>query len=41
MVCRVLKPNGNFVAKVFHEEVYDQYIRAERNVFDKFDGAQA
>lgn len=35
MVCRVLKPKGNFVAKVFHGEGYDDYVKAVRQHFEK------
>ncbi|WP_339799181.1 23S rRNA (uridine(2552)-2'-O)-methyltransferase RlmE [uncultured Marinobacter sp.] len=35
MACQVLKPKGSFVAKVFHGEGYDQYVKAVREVFDK------
>ncbi|WP_417578718.1 23S rRNA (uridine(2552)-2'-O)-methyltransferase RlmE [Nitrincola sp.] len=33
MACQVLKPNGNFVAKVFHGEGYDDYIKSLRDHF--------
>jgi 23S rRNA (uridine2552-2'-O)-methyltransferase len=26
MACKVLKPGGNFVVKVFHGEGFDQYM---------------
>jgi 23S rRNA (uridine2552-2'-O)-methyltransferase len=32
---QVLKPDGAFVAKVFHGEGYDQYVKDLRNNFDK------
>jgi len=35
MACQVLKPGGSFVAKVFHGEGYDQYVKALRAVFNK------
>ena len=35
MACQVLKPKGSFVAKVFHGEGYDEYVKAVRAVFDK------
>ena len=35
MARQVLKPGGNFVAKVFHGEGYDDYIRDVRTSFDK------
>lgn len=35
MAQQVLKPGGNFVAKVFHGEGYDDYVRAVRSHFDK------
>ncbi|OEY65897.1 23S rRNA (uridine(2552)-2'-O)-methyltransferase RlmE [Marinobacter sp. X15-166B] len=35
MACEVLKPKGSFVAKVFHGEGYDEYVKAVRAVFDK------
>ena len=35
MARQVLKPKGNFVAKVFHGEGYDQYIKEVKNYFDK------
>lgn len=35
MAQQVLKPKGNFLAKVFHGEGYDQYIKDVRAVFDK------
>ncbi|KAA0875291.1 23S rRNA (uridine(2552)-2'-O)-methyltransferase RlmE [Nitrincola tapanii] len=34
MACQVLKPKGNFVAKVFHGEGYEEYIRSLREQFD-------
>lgn len=33
MACQVLKPNGSFVAKVFHGEGYDAYIKSLRDHF--------
>ena len=35
MAQQVLKPGGNFVAKVFHGEGYDDYVKAVRSHFDK------
>ncbi|UTA47202.1 23S rRNA (uridine(2552)-2'-O)-methyltransferase RlmE [Simiduia sp. 21SJ11W-1] len=35
MAQQTLKPKGNFLAKVFHGEGYDEYIKAVREVFDK------
>lgn len=35
MANQVLKPKGSFVAKVFHGEGYDDYIKAVRALFDK------
>lgn len=35
MAGQVLKPGGSFVAKVFHGEGYDRYVKAVRAVFDK------
>ena len=35
MACQVLRSKGSFVAKVFHGEGYDQYIKAAREVFGK------
>ncbi|MAM88765.1 MAG: 23S rRNA (uridine(2552)-2'-O)-methyltransferase RlmE [unclassified Hahellaceae] len=35
MASQVLKPKGSFVAKVFHGEGYDDYIKSVREVFDK------
>ncbi len=35
MACRVLKPKGSFLAKVFHGEGYDDYVKAVRAVFDR------
>ena len=35
MAKRVLKPQGNFVAKVFHGEGYDQYLKDLRDSFEK------
>ena len=35
MARQVLKPGGDFVAKVFHGEGYDAYIRELRSHFDK------
>jgi 23S rRNA (uridine2552-2'-O)-methyltransferase len=32
---QVLKPEGNFVAKVFHGEGYDQYVKDVRSSFSK------
>ncbi|WP_052063693.1 23S rRNA (uridine(2552)-2'-O)-methyltransferase RlmE [Nitrincola sp. A-D6] len=34
MACQVLKPKGSFVAKVFHGEGYDAYIKSLREHFD-------
>jgi 23S rRNA (uridine2552-2'-O)-methyltransferase len=31
----VLKPKGNFVAKVFHGEGYEEYVKEVRELFDK------
>lgn len=33
--CQVLKPKGNFVAKVFHGEGYDDYVKTVRQSFEK------
>lgn len=35
MARQVLKPKGDFVAKVFHGEGYDDYVKDVRTVFDK------
>ncbi len=35
MATQVLKPKGSFVAKVFHGEGYDNYVKALREQFDK------
>lgn len=35
MACKVLKPKGDFVAKVFHGEGYDDYVKQVRTHFDK------
>ncbi|MBB3167326.1 23S rRNA (uridine(2552)-2'-O)-methyltransferase RlmE [Simiduia aestuariiviva] len=35
MAQQTLKPKGNFLAKVFHGEGYDQYIKDVRAVFEK------
>lgn len=35
MARQVLKPGGNFVAKVFHGEGYDAYVKELRTSFDK------
>ena len=35
MACQVLKPKGNFVAKVFHGEGYDDYVKTVRQHFEK------
>lgn len=35
MAQQVLKPKGDFVAKVFHGEGYDDYIKAARQLFNK------
>jgi 23S rRNA (uridine2552-2'-O)-methyltransferase len=35
MACQVLKPKGDFVAKVFHGEGYDDYVKQVRTHFDK------
>lgn len=35
MAKRVLQPGGNFVAKVFHGEGYDDYLKALKSSFDK------
>lgn len=35
MACQVLKPKGSFVAKVFHGEGYDEYVKSVRAAFDK------
>jgi len=35
LVRQVLKPDGSFVAKVFHGEGYDQYLKEVRSNFDK------
>ncbi|WP_138435687.1 23S rRNA (uridine(2552)-2'-O)-methyltransferase RlmE [Marinobacter shengliensis] len=35
MACQILKPKGSFVAKVFHGEGYDDYVKAMREVFAK------
>ncbi|KDE38992.1 MAG: 23S rRNA (uridine(2552)-2'-O)-methyltransferase RlmE [Nitrincola lacisaponensis] len=34
MACQVLKPKGSFVAKVFHGEGYEAYIKSLREHFD-------
>lgn len=35
MARQVLKPKGNFVAKVFHGEGFDEFIKEARSAFDK------
>lgn len=35
MACKILKPKGDFVAKVFHGEGYDDYVKQVRTHFDK------
>jgi len=35
MARQVLKPKGNFVAKAFHGEGYDEFLKAVRSSFDK------
>lgn len=35
MACQVLKPGANFLAKVFHGEGYEDYLKALRSRFDK------
>ena len=35
MARQVLKPKGDFVAKVFHGEGYDDYVKEVRAMFDK------
>ena len=35
MARQVLKPQGNFVAKAFHGEGYDEYLKDVRTSFDK------
>lgn len=35
MACQVLKPKGNYVAKVFHGEGYDDYVKEVRQHFEK------
>ncbi len=35
MASKVLKPKGDFVAKVFHGEGYDDYVKQVRTHFDK------
>jgi len=35
MARHVLKPKGNFVAKAFHGEGYDEFLKAVRSSFDK------
>jgi 23S rRNA (uridine2552-2'-O)-methyltransferase len=35
MARQVLKPKGNFVAKVFHGEGYDDYLKEVRTSFEK------
>lgn len=35
MARQVLKPKGNFVAKVFHGEGYDDYVKEVRTSFEK------
>ncbi len=35
MACKILKPKGDFVAKVFHGEGYDDYVKQVRVHFDK------
>lgn len=35
MARQVLKPKGNFVAKVFHGEGYDDYVKTVKNSFEK------
>ena len=35
MACRVLKPKGDFVAKVFQGEGSDDYIKQVRSAFEK------
>lgn len=35
MARQVLKPKGNFVAKVFHGEGYDDYLKEAKTLFDK------
>lgn len=35
MTCQVLKPKGSFVAKVFHGEGYDAYVKTVQQSFEK------
>jgi 23S rRNA (uridine2552-2'-O)-methyltransferase len=35
MARQVLKPKGNFVAKAFHGQGYDEYLKDVRTSFDK------
>lgn len=35
MACQVLKAKGNFVAKVFHGEGYDDYVKQVKTHFEK------
>ena len=35
MACQVLKPKGNYLAKVFHGEGYDDYVKQVRQHFEK------
>ncbi|MEX1216171.1 23S rRNA (uridine(2552)-2'-O)-methyltransferase RlmE [Saccharospirillum sp.] len=35
MALQILKPKGSFVAKVFHGEGYDEYVKDLRTSFDK------
>jgi len=35
MARQVLKPKGNFVAKVFHGEGFDDFLKEVRGAFDK------
>lgn len=34
MACQVLKPKGSFIAKVFHGEGYEEFVKAVREHFD-------
>ncbi|KEA62926.1 Heat shock protein [Marinobacterium lacunae] len=34
MACQVLKPKGSFIAKVFHGEGYEEFVKAVKEHFD-------
>ena len=35
MACRVLRPGGDFLIKIFQGEGFDQYLKDVRGKFDK------